>query len=419
MQRAALGIFGSVPDKEQDNKLTTKLYSSVESTNYEGFASLVVPILIAALIIANTMLGSVFERTREIGIYSSVGLAPIHVAALFIAEAVVYAVLGSISGYLVAQTVAKIVTAANLLPGITLNYSSSSAVIATLIVMATVLLSTLYPAMQASRMSQPDIERKWQMSVPLGDLWRFQFPFTVSGKQTIGVAQFLADFFETHTDTSIGSFYTDKINFSGLPLRDAITLLNTLPEGVTLPAPAPTVQGASAQSTVDNGSAVSLDAQKHNASSVRPDAGFPEVSDSQTGGAKALSKKKRAEAAAAASFKLMNIEEIAATPDTQVYRLSMRVWLAPFDMGVSQDVDILLVPSDDPGLYELQLRLLRQSGEISAWRRVNRQFMSDLRRQLLLWRTIRPEGQQEYVLRGRAHVEGQVIPNETPGALVA
>jgi hypothetical protein len=91
MKRAALGIFGSTPGT--NGQLQTRLYSSVESTSYEGFAALVIPVLIAALIIANTMLGSVFERTREIGIYSSVGLAPIHVAALFIAEATVYACL--------------------------------------------------------------------------------------------------------------------------------------------------------------------------------------------------------------------------------------------------------------------------------------------------------------------------------------
>jgi cell division protein FtsX len=409
MQRAALGIFGSVPDKENGDKLSTKLYSSVESTSYEGFAALIVPIAIAALIIANTMLGSVFERTREIGIYSSVGLAPIHVAALFIAEAIVYAVLGSISGYLVAQTVAKIVTSTNLLPGITLNYSSSSAVLSTLIVMATVLASTIYPAKQASRMSQPDIERKWQMSVPLGDLWRFQFPFTVSGQQPLGVAQFLADFFETHTDTSIGSFYTDKVNFSSLRLRQAVELLNELPPGVTLPPEVP-------KAVVASGSALSADGVTQNASSQRPDAGVAEVSNSAPGGDK--KKKKAIGGPPPPSFKLIHLDQIAANPDTEIYWISMRVWLAPFDMGVSQDVDILLMPADEPGLYELQLRLMRQSGETSAWRRVNRQFMSDLRKQLLLWRTIRPEGQQEYILRGRAHVTGQIIPSEEPGAVV-
>ena len=385
MDRAALGIFGATPDIHKVNgkmvvygTLQTRLYSSVESTSYEGFASLVIPIMIAALIIANTMLGSVFERTREIGIYSSVGLAPVHVAALFIAEAIVYAVLGSISGYLIAQAVAKVVTTYNLLPGITLNYSSSSAVLSTLIVMLTVLLSTLYPAWQASRMSQPDIERRWRMSEPTGDVWRFQFPFTVSGLQPLGVAQFLSDFFETHTDTSVGRFYTDKVGFTGISLRLAVDFMNTNPDGSPLvPLDSSTVSGK-AEIKIDS-------------------------------------------AAAAAEAKLgppiLNLATIAADPELQVYRLAMRVWLAPFDMGVSQDTDIVLLPSAEPGLYELQLKLVRQSGEIAAWKRVNRQFMSDLRKQLLLWRTIKREGQQEYIVRGRAHIAGESMPVEEPGAV--
>lgn len=390
MDRAALGIFGSTMETVNgQSQLVTRLYSSVESTSYEGFASLVIPILIAAMIIANTMLGSVFERTREIGIYSSVGLAPVHVAALFIAESGVYAVLGSISGYLIAQAVAKIITAYGLLPGITLNYSSSSAVLSTLIVMATVLLSTLYPAAQASRMSQPDIDRRWRVSEPLGDLWRFQFPFTVSGLQPLGVAQFLADFFETHTDTSVGRFYTDRVVFSALTLEQAVNLLNSMPDGRSLvdvvpanggsPIPEP---GDTSKITIDNSAA---------AGAGKPQSGPP----------------------------VLNLAKIAADPDTQVYRLAMRVWLAPFDMGVSQDTDIVLLPSDEPGLYELQLRLVRQSGEIAAWKRVNRQFISDLRKQLLLWRTIKPSGQREYILRGRAHVAGEPIPAEEPGAVVS
>ncbi|HEY0074135.1 MAG TPA: ABC transporter permease, partial [Abditibacteriaceae bacterium] len=390
MNRAALGIFGTDTDKNS-GKLVAKLYSSVESAGYEGFAALVVPILIAALIIANTMLGSVYERTREIGIYSAVGLAPIHVAALFIAEAFVYAVLGSISGYLVAQAVAKILTTYNLFSGITLNYSSSSAVIATLIVMATVLLSTLYPAWAASRMSQPDIERKWRLNPPIGDLWRLQFPFTVSGQQPMGVAQFLSDFFETHTDTSVGKFYTDRVFFTSLPLREAVALLN---EGLPLGgAPTDGANGVhEAKGAETNGKATKANGKKNG--------------------------KKDSPEVAAPSVMLLNLSNIAADPEQEVYRLSMRIWLAPFDMGVSQDADIVLLPSPEAGLYELQLRLWRQSGEIAAWQRVNRGFLSDLRKQLLLWRTIPREAQQEYILRGRAHVRGEQVPLEEPGALV-
>ncbi len=406
MSRAALGIFGATPDENNGGQLTSKLYSSVEATSYEGFASLAVPILIAALIIANTMLGSVYERTREIGIYSSIGLAPIHIATLFIAEAIVYAVLGSISGYLIAQITAKIITATNLLPGITLNYSSSSAVIATLIVMMTVLLSTLYPAYAASKLANPDSEKK-DLGEPVGDLWRLQFPFTVSGLQSLGMAQFLADFFEQHTDTSVGKFYTDKVNFNGLQLSEAVDLLN---EGVVDPAISDHgdalngVNGAATNGMV-NGKPVKKTPLRR---MPRPSETAPLSGTDSAVMPTTPPKGGRIE-----------LESIAAAPEIEVYRLSMRTWLAPFDMGVSQDTDIILLPSQEEGLYELQLRLERRSGEIAAWKRVNREFMTELRKQLLVWRTVKPAQQQEYILRGRAHLSGQKVPVEEPGAVVA
>lgn len=391
MSRAALGIFGATPELDKLGKptgpLVSKLYSSVEATSYDGFAALAVPVLIAALIIANTMLGSVFERTKEIGIYSSIGLAPVHIGALFIAEAMVYAVLGSISGYLIAQIVAKIITATNLLPGITLNYSSSSAVLATLIVMLTVLLSTVYPAFMASRISSPEGSKN-DLGDPVGDLWRLQFPFTVSGAQSLGMAQFLADYFESHTDTSVGKFFTDKVFFSGLPLRDAVALLN---EGV------PTAEELAAlQASGSNEVKVKKVKVKKLKKGEVP---IPPVKAKATGG-------------------FLELNEIKAEPDTQVYRLALRTWLAPFDMGVSQDTDIILLPAKEPGLYELQLRLARRSGEISAWKRVNREFMTELRKQLLVWRTVKPEQQQEYILRGRAHIREQAAPVEESEAVV-
>ena len=36
--------------------------------------------------------------------------------------------------------------------------------------------------------------------------------------------------------------------------------------------------------------------------------------------------------------------------------------------------------------------------------------MTELRKQLLVWRTVKPEQQQEYILRGRAHVRDQAAP---------
>ena len=160
--------------------------------------NLFVPILIASLIVLNTMLGAVYERVREIGIYSSVGLAPVHIAFLFLAEACVYAVLGAVIGYLFGQAVATVLVKFGLMGGLTLNYSSMSTVIATIVVMIVVMASTLYPAIKAGRMAVPDIERKWKLPEPDGDLWHFNLPFTVLAEEALGLNIFMKDYFDAH-----------------------------------------------------------------------------------------------------------------------------------------------------------------------------------------------------------------------------
>ncbi|MFQ6048719.1 MAG: ABC transporter permease, partial [Phycisphaerae bacterium] len=157
----------------------TEALTSMGRTGVSGLGDLLVPILIGAFIIVNTMMGSVYERHREIGVYSSVGLAPVHVSALFIAESFVYAVMGASVGYLVGQVSAKVMMSYQV-AGVELNYSSASTMLATLLVMGVVLLSAIYPSRIASQMAVPDVTRRWVLTEPQGDHWYFRFPFTVA-----------------------------------------------------------------------------------------------------------------------------------------------------------------------------------------------------------------------------------------------
>ena len=78
------------------------------------------------------------------------------------------------------------------------------------------------------------------------------------------------------------------------------------------------------------------------------------------------------------------------------YRLKMRVWLSPYDLGVSQDVDMMAVPTGDFGVFQIRLRITRLSGQANTWVRINRGFLNEIRKQFLLWRTVAPESKQEY-----------------------
>jgi len=174
------------------------------------------------------MMGSVHARVKEIGVYTAVGLAPNHVAMLFIGEAAVFAILGAILGYLLGQVVAKALIAFDMLAGLTLNYSSLSAMFSSALVMGVVLASAVYPAKKAAALAVPDVTRRWTIPPPEGDRWVFPFPFTVGQSEVVGLFAFLRDFFSFYTEESIGTFYTDGAELSRLPRKTGFQVEATM-----------------------------------------------------------------------------------------------------------------------------------------------------------------------------------------------
>jgi len=265
--------------------------SSIGATSITGLKGVLPSMFLAILIVFNTMLGSVHERLNEIEIFNSVGLAPNHIAMLFMAEAAVFGVIGSVIGYLLGQTIAKLILWLNILPGLTLNYSSTSVVVTMLLVMGVVMASAIYPARMASSLAVPDIQRRWRLPPPKGDTWDFTFPFTIHLRESLGLNAFLMTYFEGMSGRDIGGSFTVK----------NVTFIGEKPEHFVLAADC---------------------------------------------------------------------------------------WLAPYDLGVSQHVELHTMPSEEmPEYMELMLHAKRLSGEIGAWIRTNRPFLNDFRKQFLLWKT--------------------------------
>ncbi len=179
-----------------------------------GLDNILIPILLGGLIVLGTMLGSVADRTKEINAFSALGLAPMHIAMLFFAEASVYAVVGGLGGYTLAQSVAFGTGWIARHTGLTLpemNYSSNNAIFAILLVMATVVFSTIYPAFRGSRSANPGLARAWRLPKPHGDTWEFAFPFTVSAYDSQGVLAFLYEYFHAFSDCSLGLFLSEHV----------------------------------------------------------------------------------------------------------------------------------------------------------------------------------------------------------------
>lgn len=175
-----------------------------------GLGALIIPLLVSATIIFNTMLGTVYERKKEIAIFNAIGLNPIHVAIFFVAEAVVFGMLGGVGGYLIGQLLAKVIVSLNLLPGLNLNYSSLSVVYVILFTMFVVLLSTIYPACMAMRTAGSSSGRK-RIEKSTENSLQVLFPFSFTHDMAVAANAYLREYFDKHRDATIGNFTAEEL----------------------------------------------------------------------------------------------------------------------------------------------------------------------------------------------------------------
>ena len=266
-----------------------------------GFGSidLLIPLLIAALTVLNTMRGSVYERRDEIAVFNAVGIAPRYIAAMFFAEALVYAVVGAVAGFLLSLLLGRGLALLGLDAGLKLDVASLAPVYASLALAAAVFLSTWFPARQAAEIAAPSDGSGWKMPEPEGDRMFIELPFVFDTRDRMGVLAFFTRWFRDHGEGGSGPFQ----------------------------------------------------------------AAAPALSAERVDGA-------------------------------AVPRLTTRIWLKPFDQGVTQELRIELRP-DAHGEYLAHLTIERISGSKDAWLRLNRPFMGVLRRHFLYWRAVDPAMRDE------------------------
>ena len=318
VDRFGLLLFSGEPDG-------VYVYYASDAMSYSGVPNVVIPLVISVFIVLNTMIGSVYERKREIGIYTSVGLAPSHVSFLFIAEALAFAVLSVVLGYLLAQVTAGLFAKTSLWAGITVNYSSLAGVAAMVLVIFVVLISVIYPSRVAANIAIPDVHRSWKLPEAVGNRLSVTLPFLMNYREHLSIAGYLLEYFEGHQDVSHGVFSAGDLDFRLSACQ--------------VPAEAPPGEAAAVAETT-------------------PPAG---------------------------------------SQDEEFLQISVNVWLAPFDFGIMQQTLIAFCQSPgDPGSLEIRVRLERQAGEANAWRRINKEFLLQLRKQLLVWRSLDSQEKDRY-----------------------
>jgi len=130
----------------------------------KGAAEVVIPIAMVVLNVAAVMLNSVYERRKEMQVLTLVGLNPVHIGTVFVAEAIVVGLVGGGIGYVLGLGFYQIMTFFG--EGLTVRAKLEwwwSAVGLGLALVASV-LSSLRPAMVAVTMYTPSMMRRQKVS---------------------------------------------------------------------------------------------------------------------------------------------------------------------------------------------------------------------------------------------------------------
>jgi hypothetical protein len=178
-------------------------------SGFAGLLDLVLPLVLACVTVLNTMRGSIYERRDELYVYNAVGIAPRYIAFIFLAEGSVYAVVGSVLGFLLSQGVGKMLISLGWTGGMDMNYVSRVPIYTSLAIMGSVLLSTYFPARSAARIAAPAEDSGWRLGEPDGDLLAFALPFTFDPDDRIAVLAFFHRYLLDHGEGSSGQFLCD------------------------------------------------------------------------------------------------------------------------------------------------------------------------------------------------------------------
>jgi putative ABC transport system permease protein len=122
-----------------------------------GIALLVV--FIGSLLVFVTMMGSVNERTREIGIFRAIGFRRSHVMQIILLEAMLIGLVGGVLGYLGGNGVAWAVMPLVIKDGAFAGFNLSLGGVAVLLAVSLSLLASLYPAQKASKLDPSEALR--------------------------------------------------------------------------------------------------------------------------------------------------------------------------------------------------------------------------------------------------------------------
>ncbi|MCD8482694.1 MAG: hypothetical protein LR015_08540 [Verrucomicrobia bacterium] len=103
----------------------------------------------------------------------------------------------------------------------------------------------------------------------------------------------------------------------------------------------------------------------------------------------------------ARDIKLAEFQTTSGSPGLQI---TADMWLTPYDLDVSQKLDMRFEPTETEGVYAVEIILIRHSGTEENWLRTNYNFLNLVRQQFLLWRNLAQDARNQFIEQGIAAV---------------
>jgi putative ABC transport system permease protein len=154
-QAAVKAALSNFPDVQVQTVQQYKdsVSASINGLLYFIYALLAFSVVISLFGIVNTLVLSVFERTREIGMLRAVGTTRRQIRRMVRYESVITAVIGGILGTILGIVVAWIVTRALSDQGIVFSVPVAQIVLTVVVAAITGVLAAIFPARRASRLN--------------------------------------------------------------------------------------------------------------------------------------------------------------------------------------------------------------------------------------------------------------------------
>ena len=137
----------------------SSMQSVVDMLNSASWAISLLAIVIGGLGIINTMLMSVMERTREIGVLKAVGWSRKKILTMIMGESLVITVVSAIIGSILGVIAVELITMAGVMNGLSPAFTPTIFIEAFAVAIIVGLLGGIYPAIKATKLQPTEALR--------------------------------------------------------------------------------------------------------------------------------------------------------------------------------------------------------------------------------------------------------------------